>query len=210
MTTHLSARECLAAITVRYKALESYADEGFVRPMGLLGLKSCWFETQFVRPGMFRFRFSTPHPYRPLRHIVTTTVIGSDGLTPYFFLEHPRSAPTLRIEKNLGMAVAAATGISQGTARTIGSLLLEDVGGFALQQLKRPRFRQARQFEGEWCGRISGIHPRGGRITIWFGMHDLLVRKYVRHEFKQEEVRTKIRVDMELENALFKVPQVQA
>ncbi len=206
MPTYKNARECLSAIATRYQMLDSYIDEGFVRPFGSTGPNNCWFETQFSRPSLFRFQFTTPHPYPPLRHLVTKTVIGSDGTTPYSSTEHPGSAPKIEIEESLELAVAGATGISKGTAHTIGNLLLECVGGFSLSMLKRPRFRRSREFAGEHCGRITGIHPRGGRVTVWFSTHDLLLRKIVRHPFKREEVRKNIRIGQPPDQAAFRVP----
>lgn len=208
MPTYKNARECLSAIVTRYQMLDSYIDEGFVRPVGSTGPNNCWFETQFSRPGLFRFQFITPHPYPPLRHQLTKTVIGSDGTTPYFATQYPDSAPKTEIDESLELAVAGATGISKGAAHTIGSLLLECVGGFSLLMLKRPRFRRSREFEGEHCGRITGIHPRGGRVTVWFGTNDLLLRKIVRQTFKREEIRRNIRINQPLNQAVFHVPNM--
>jgi hypothetical protein len=206
MPTYQNARKCLSAIAARYRLLESYVDEGFVRPYGSSGPKNCWFDTQFSRPGCFRFQFSTPHPYPPLRHLVTRTVIGSDGTTPYFSTEYPGAVPKTDIEASLALAVAGATGISRGTAHTIGNLLLESVGGVSPLIMNRPRFRRSRVFEGEHCGRITGIHPRGGRITVWFGTSDLLLRKVVNHTFRREEVRKNIRIDQSPDQAAFRLP----
>ena len=208
MPTYNNARECLAAIASRYATLKSYADEGFVRRAGSAGPNSCWFETQFSRPSSFRFQFARPHPYPPLRHIVTKTVIGSDGITSYFCTKYPNTDPTTEIEESLAMAIAGATGISQGTAHTIGSLLVDSVGGFSLSTLKRPRFRRSREFDGQHCCRISGRHPRGGRVTIWFGSTDLLLRKVVRHWAKREEVRNNIQTQLTFDNDRFDVPCV--
>jgi hypothetical protein len=206
MPTYNNARECIAAIIARYRVLDSYADEGYVRPSGSTGPNECWFDTQFSRPSLFRFQFSRPHPYPPLRHLVTKVVVGSDGTTAYSRIEHDGLVRKNDIEQNLGLAVVGATGISRGAAHTIGNLLLECVGGFSLSMLNRPRFRRSRGFLGEHCGRITGIHPRGGRITVWFGTSDLLVRKIVRHRTKNEEVRENIRIGQSMDQAVFRVP----
>lgn len=206
MPTYNNARECIAAIAARYRMLDSYADEGHVRREGSTGPDECWFETQFSRPGLFRFQFSRPHPYPPLRHLVTTTVIGSDGTTAYCHVEHDGSVRLNAIEDNLGLAVAGATGISRGAAHTIGNLLLDCVGGLSLSMLHRPRFRRSREFNGEYCGRITGIHPGCGRVTLWFGASDLLLRKIVRHRIGSEEVRKNIRTGQPIDRAVFRMP----
>lgn len=210
MTSYRNAQECLAAIASHYKSLENYSDVGVVREMGLSGEISCWFDTQYIRPNQFRFQFTTPHPYKPLRHIVHKAIIGSDGCTPYFYKDYPHVGSNLEIEESLALAVAGATGISKGTAKSIADLLLESIGGFSLTMLKRTRFRKNRSFEGQICSRISGLHPhpRGGRFTIWFGTHDLLIRKIIKHKFKHEEIRTNIRTNIHLEKELFDLPVI--
>lgn len=207
MPTYKNARECITAISSRYRMLDSYADEGYTRPSGSTQPHDCWFKTQFSRPDQFRFQFSRPHPYPPLRHLVTQIVIGSDGTTAYFHKERDGTACRNDIERDLGLAVAGATGISRGAAHTIGNLLLECVGGFSLAMLNKPRFRRSRIFQDVYCSRITGIHPwGGGRITLWFSTSDLLLRKIVSHRTKSEEIRQNIRIDQLIDQAVFAVP----
>lgn len=206
MQIYKNARECIGAIAARYRMLDSYTDEGYVRTSGPTRPHKVWFETQFSRPSLFRFQFSRPHPYPPLRHLVTKVVIGSDGTTAYFCMERDGSVRRTDVERDLGLAVAGATGISSGAAHTIGNLLLECVGGFSLSMLNRPRFRRSRVFRGEHCSRITGIHPRGGRFTLWFGTSDLLLRKIVSHRIKSEEVRQNIRINQSIDQAVYGVP----
>ena len=78
-----NARECLVAVTERYAALRSYSDVGVVQDISKLGRTSCWFNTHFNSPSHYRFEFSTAHPFWPLRHIKTRTVLGSDGVHNY-------------------------------------------------------------------------------------------------------------------------------
>lgn len=202
----MNARESLSAIVKRYRTLDSYVDDGFVRPLGSNGTNTCFFKTHFIRPGLFRFQFTRPHPYPPLRHRLTETIIGSDGVTPYFCIKYPDSALKTDIEESLELAVAGATGISQGTAHTIGNLLLECVGGFSLSMLEHPRFRLSREFAGEHCSRITGMHPVGGRVTLWFGASDLLLRKIVWYRSQCEEIRQNIRIDQTPDRAIFGMP----
>ena len=204
-----NAHECLAAISEQYRSLTSYADDGFVRAFGSRGPKTCWFQTLFKQPQQFRFEFSTPHPYPPLRHIVTTSVVGTSGTAAYFASRHPRTGRSIEPVETLELAVAGATGISHGAAHTIGSLLFNSVRGFSLQMLKRPRFRAYREFGGTLCSVITGQHPRGGRITVWFGRDDLLLRKVVRHWAKSEEVRLNIRPNAEVSDSAFGAPSAE-
>lgn len=205
-----NAREGLAALLERYRGLRSYADSGFVRPLKAGAEKTCWFETLFKEPQQFRFEFVRPHPYRPLRHLLATTVIGTSGSHTYFFRHRTRSGRTVEQVETVELAVAMATGISCGSAHTIGSLLLTSVGGLALQDLRRPRFRASRHFGGISCTVISAIHPTGGRVTFWFGRDDLLLRRVISHRERSEEVRLNVRANEEVSDASFEVPNAES
>jgi hypothetical protein len=125
----------------------------------------------------------------------------------YYYKHFPRSEPKLEQSANLARLVSRATGVSQGTAHTIGKLLVADVYGFSLTDLRRPRFRRSRDFEGVTCLCISGIHPRRGRVTVWLGAKDLLLRKIIDHEFHREEVRQHIVVDQPIHEQVFDIPE---
>ena len=204
-----NARDGFAALLERYRGLRSYADEGFVRSLETGSAKTCWFETIFKEPQQFRFEFATPHPYPPLHHLVTTSVIGTNGLGAYFACHRARTGQSIEPVASLEVAVAMATGVSHGAAHTIGSLLLTSVGGLSLQELRRPRFRANRQFEGTLCSVISALHPMGGRITFWFGRDDLLLRRVISHRGRSEEVRLNIRPNVEISDAAFRAPSAE-
>jgi hypothetical protein len=93
-------------------------------------------------------------------------------------------------EEPLDMLVAGATGISNGAAHTIAALFFTEVGGFTLQQLRRPRFRRHRMVDGLACKQVSGLHPAGGRITAFIGCNDLMLRRLVFARPRKEQVRT--------------------
>lgn len=206
MATYRNAREFLVEVTARYRAIASYSDVGVVRPTWKSDPLSCWFETQYEGPSSFRFQFIRPHPYRKLRHLLTKYIAGCDGNTAYFVTEQRGQSPKVESQESLEMAVAGATGISQGTAHTIGSLLLECVGGASLSVLQRPRFRSARSFDGVACYRVSGVFPHIGRFTLWVGMQDLLLRKVANHRHRKEEVRFRIEVNKPMNPDVFCVP----
>lgn len=205
MPTFRSAKECLDAIVARYRSLQSYADEGVVRLVAADADDICRFETRFVQPDKFRFRFEKPHPYPPLRHIIITTTIGTDGKTSYIKVVPPSGEPRLDIVEDIGMAVACATGISRGSAYTIGHLLFDTAAATAFSGWLRPRFRRSRSIDGVLCQRISGIHPQLGPYTLWFGAEDLLLRKLVHHRTRTEEVRRSITSNVAIGEEVFAV-----
>jgi outer membrane lipoprotein-sorting protein len=190
MPLYANAREFLSAVEARYRSLPAYSDTGVARSFSLRRPRTCTFETAYVAPGHFRFAFETPHPYRPLAHHVSRDVIGTDGNTVYFYSRSYGGQAELEYPESLLMAVAGATGISSGTAHTIGALLFEEIGGFRLTDMRRIRFRSMREFMGVKCVVVSGLHPGGrGRVTAWFGAEDLLLRRLVRYRMKAEELR---------------------
>lgn len=207
MATYRNAYEFLVEVSGRYRAMVTYSDVGVVRPRWKAGPHSCWFETQFNRPNSLRFQFTRPHPYRKLRHVLTKYIAGCDGATAYFVTEACGKPPVIEPQASVEMTVAGATGISQGTAHTIGSLLLECIGGFSFLMLQRPRFRRPRKFGGVDCYRVSGVLPPMGRFTLWISMGDLLLRKVVNHRYRSEEVRLRIEVDEPISAEVFCAPK---
>ncbi len=153
------------------------------------------FETAFLRPDRFRFAWSSPHPYPPLRHRKMTCVIGTDAQGPYHHLCAYGGEKRIERDLSLSDAVAAATGVSQGAAYTIGALLFEACGGSQLLQLRRPRFRGERVIDGVRCIAVSGLDVQGQRVTAWFGIDDLLLRRLRWKRGRSEELRLDIRTE---------------
>lgn len=112
MTRYSSAREHLKKVASRYRAIGSYADTGFVQELDSPKSSPTSFETAFRRPDDFRFRFSRPHPYRPKRHLVSLSQVGTDAGKAYYWSQHYSSPPELEPEESLLMAIAGATGVS--------------------------------------------------------------------------------------------------
>lgn len=167
------------------------------------------FSTSFKKPSLFRFEFASPHPYPPLRHIITRHVIGSDGTTAYSLHKEHEAAARVEIEESLSMAVAGATGISSGSAHTIGRLLFPEVNGLSLMDLVGPFRKRERQFQGVTCYCIGAKHPRGPTLELWIEKKTLLLRKLVHNAGKvpSEELRQGIRVDQPVKNSIFAVPK---
>lgn len=205
-----NARECLLAVADRYAGVRSYSDIGVVRDVSKLRRTSCWFNTSYEAPRHYRFEFVTAHPFWPLRHITTRTVLGSDGTQNYYFRHFPRREPTIELSDSLLSVVGRAAGVSQGTATTIGKLLLPDLKRFPLSSMSRPRFRQSKTIEGVECFCISGIRPGRGRFTVWVGKNDLLLRRLLCHKFHLEEVRSQVVVNGPIPGAKFLAPKAEA
>ena len=205
-----NARAFVEASVQTYRELRSYSDCGKSHRPHCRRSRLCEFRTDYRADGNFRFEFETAHPYRKLKHLKARVVVGASDTKPYFFDVSYSGKQTVEEPESLDLALAGATGISSGTAHTIGALLFSEVGGFTLLDLRRMRFRRSRVIDGVECTAVSGLHPRGGRVTAWFGSKDLLLRRLVRVKFRSEELRTSIRVNHKLETELFSTPRVEA
>lgn len=189
MPLHPNARAYLEAVHVHHRSLPTYSDTGVSRSLSPGRPGVCRFETHFLSPGLFRLAFERSHPHPPLKHKVSRSVVGHDGDSAYLHTQHDGRPATIIRPVSLDMAVAMATGISSGTAHTIGALLFAEVSGLGLLDLRRIRFRRHRILAGVRCVCVSGIHPRGGRVTAWFGADDMLLRRLMDSRFGTEELR---------------------
>lgn len=210
MSSFRSARAFLDAVVVRYRTLTSYSDEGRSTRIHRQNEIQCTFRTYFAAPNRYRFAFETPHPYGPLRHRKARCVIGAVSGRPYIYQQSYSGSASIESLDSMELAVAAATGISDGSAHTIASLLLPDVGGFRLRDLRRLRFRRTRIIDGVHCIAVSGLHPSAGRWTAWFGAQDLLLRRLLRPRLQSDEWRTSICTNKSLRDEIFAVPQLEA
>lgn len=207
MTRHSSARELLKDVVARYRAIGSYADTGMVQALDRPKSSPMSFETAFRRPDDFRFRFSSPHPYGPKRHLVSRSQIGMDAGKPYYWSQHYSSPPELEQQESLQMAVAGATGVSRGSAFTIWSLLFGEEGQDLFSMLARPRLRKFACIDGVRCHRVTATHRGLHRIDVYIGVDDLLLRGCVRRSgrFPHAEMRTNIEVGLEFSASHFTV-----
>jgi hypothetical protein len=189
MPRHPNARAYLEAVHAHHRSLPAYSDTGLSRPLSPRRPGVCRFETRYLGPGLFRFAFERAHPHPSLKHKVSRSVVGHDGDSAFLHTQHFGAPATLSRPGSLDLAVAMATGISSGTAHTIGALLFAEVGGWGLLDLRRLRFRRHRRVAGVRCVCVSGIHPRGGRVTAWFGAEDMLLRRLLDSRSGSEELR---------------------
>jgi hypothetical protein len=208
LPAYRNAREFLDAVIQRYRKLSSYSDAGKSHRPNCRRDRLINFCTDYISPNNFRFNFESRHPYRRLRHLKAEVIVGCYQGTPYFFDRTYGSSPAIETLESIDLAIASATGISSGTAHTIGALLFPELSGFTLLDLRRIRFRRNRIIDGVPCISVSGLHPRGGRCTAWFGAHDLLLRRMVQNKFRQEELRTNIRVGHAIPEMLFTPPRI--
>lgn len=204
----MDAREVLREMVARYTSLTSYSDTGRVtclRPE--TGDENrIAFSTLYKSPSYFRFAFTRPHAYRPLRHLATQHVAGFDGTSGYVTMKGYDGRMTDKFPITLSSAVAHATGISRGSAHTIGRLLLPEVGGRSLVSSLEPT-RATDVVVDDTPFYI--IKTRGARgdleEELWIEKSSFLLRKLIsrREDRESTEMRENIIVDGPLENSLF-------
>jgi hypothetical protein len=203
-----AARQLLEQVVKIYASIDSYSDKGSVTQQVHPGdpVLRTEFSTLYKRPNLFRFEFSRPHPYPPLRHLVTRHVVGYDGFGAYSLQQGHEGEPTLQTRDDLSHAVAGAAGVSSGSAHNIGRLLLHEVAGLSLLDLIDPRFGAEVEIAGAPCYTVSAELPMGGERELCIERGALLVRRVRTHQGNApatEELREAIRVNPPLDDACF-------
>jgi hypothetical protein len=203
----VDAQDVLGRMVALYASLTSYVDTGHVTTRfaksGLLSRTV--FSTLYQKPSLFRFTFFRPHPHPPLSHIVTEHVAGFDGTESYFLTKRFEDREVSKSITSLPLAVAGATGVSSGSAHTIGRLLLPEVEGSSILDLLNPQFNGDTEIDGIVCYSITAQHPKIGERELWVEKESSLLRKVIAfgETSRSEEVRENISVNNPLELSLF-------
>jgi hypothetical protein len=206
------AERLLQDTLATYQGLSSYQDEGFVLILGKgqERLHRTEFETQFLRPSFFHFRFESPHPHAPLSHVTSTSICGSDGARAYLWTMHYDAPPKVHEYETVVLAVAAATGISSGSAHTIAQLLLEGFNEPTILSPADPVLGGDELVEGVQCKVVSGQLPGTEiGIALFIDAGTMTIRK-LRTEFAaftSDEVRLNIRLNEPIEESVFSWPE---
>jgi outer membrane lipoprotein-sorting protein len=167
-----SASEILERMDKVYANCKSYRDSGVVKTLFIKGKSKRTvekpFTTAFVRPDRFRFEFKEGS-YKPRRYIIWFN--GKDVRTWWDVgrrLEKPES---------LSFAVAGATGVSGGSAKTIPTLLLPDmVLGRRLTDITDPKRVENANLGKIECFRVEGMFA-DTPTTLWIDQKSYLVRQ---------------------------------
>ena len=202
-----SADRILARVAQTYASMQSYKDRGvvlrYLPPDAPPNETS--FETAFTRPALFRFAFVAHHPYPPLRHIAWPAVVWSDGVDSFSRYDYGTGPPETHEAKSLALAIAGATGVSGGAAHTVPRLLMPEIGGFSITELKSNTLLGVENIEGETCYHLVGEAPGIGQIHVWIGTESALIRKLQEHlgTTLQEEIRRDIHVNEQIPRERF-------
>jgi hypothetical protein len=204
----------IQALLERYAGMRTYRDRGVVRRKldAELPAVELTFETAYASPDLFRFAFQSPHPFPPLKHVVSNYVVGCDGGHAYVWVQHHDEAATLEMVPDVGRAVAGATGISGGSAHTIARLLIGSVGGRRLSDLRDWTVVEDSVFDGIACHRVVGMHRLGEPWELEIERESGWLRSLshgVGSAWTSRQMRHDIHVNEELPRDTFALPVVQ-
>jgi len=143
----------LAQVGLTYRGFKSYSDRGFMESRddpdsAETDIRKITFSTLFRRPNLFRFEWT----YSDREGI---NVIWRDGENA--FAKYSYESKASHIE-NLSRAIAGATGVSGSTAHTVPSLLMEEVSGRKLTDMKNTVYRGNEIVHGEECHHLQGAN----------------------------------------------------
>jgi outer membrane lipoprotein-sorting protein len=171
-----TAKGILAEMATAYSSCKSYQDKGrvqitFVEPKGNR-TQEIRFWTAFVRPDHFRFEYIDRDFFNKERCFI----IWKEGFAVRAWWD---LQPGIKSPQSLELALAGATGVSNGSAHTIPALLLPDeVGGKKLTDLRDPELAPDATISGEECYVIKGhflAKDKQVATTIWICKHSHLV-----------------------------------
>lgn len=186
-----------------YRIAKSYSDSGVATTVLIdksgKSVDKKPFTTAFVRPDRFRFeyseKFSIPVEFsewisipqaKPMHYIVWSK--GEDVRTKWDI------KPGIEKEFSLSMALAAATGVSGGTAHTIPVLLMpKEIGGWCVTQLHQLNRITDAPFEGVECYRIQGRRKASDSelTTLWISKETFLIHRIdSSHTFRKFRTET--------------------
>lgn len=195
----LSADEILARVNATYRSASTYSDEGVVVRHGALDANETKFRTAYDRKSGYEFSFTTRHPFPPLSFLKTEHRLSREADGYYLDSSWYGIGSQRKNHGSMLNAVAAATGISAGSANTLASLF--EPGEMAewqsiVQRVGNQKRDPDATFEGTECWVISGVNPRDNSpIRLYFGKNDYLLRKLESSILgtPEEQVRRSIR-----------------
>jgi hypothetical protein len=185
----LSAQQIMDRTISVYATCNSYVDEGEVRTIFLQrnGRRTVLkpFTTAFVRPSDFRFEYKERW--------------GEDEWNSYIIWKDAESVktwwsikPGVETPPNLSLALAAATGVSSGSAATVPRLLMPEMTmGNRIKSLSELKLIGEEEVNGRNAYKIEGTDSRERTVTLWVDRESLLIVKiYQTNTFPTFETET--------------------
>ncbi len=197
----LTPEKIIAGMAETYAKCKSYQDTGTVKIVTFQNngesIREQPFATSFIRPDQFRFEYKEKvDSFLKEKPCYIVWRKGDEVLTWFF------ARPDITKVQSLSSGIAGATGVSSGSAHTIPALLLPEVGGRKLSDIKEAKLLEDGIFDNVNCFRIQGkfvISHDNGKVVrkptvIWIDKKTFLVRRIdeetVFNYFRNEETTT--------------------
>lgn len=187
-----------------YAKASSYQDLGEVidniNSSGSAGYSST-FKTYFSRSQKYRFEWIDQPFGNGKKYENAVWSNGENTFSSYSWNSNNVQQP----QKSLSLGVAGATGVTRGAAHTVSTLLMSEIGGFRLTQLKTLSLLKQENFEGADCFVIRGEWHRSP-VDLWIGKDDFLLRKIKSRNIDstyKEEIRRNIKLNEEIPSEVF-------
>ncbi|HEY6618533.1 MAG TPA: hypothetical protein VIY68_03205 [Steroidobacteraceae bacterium] len=209
MPTADHAKALLEEVAARYASITSYSDCGAVHTQFIDNDRTFTtiFSTLYKKPSLYRFEFERPHPYPPLQNIITRRAVVFDGSRAYTWKQTGTNAPQTESAENFSLAIAAATGVSSGSAHRLGRLLIPAIGGLSILDLVDLRQDVDTIVDGTPCYSVAARYPKSATpdMKFVFEKDALLIRgiKTTAKGLSVTELRHSIRVNEPIDEAIF-------
>jgi hypothetical protein len=211
MPTADHAKALLEEVAARYASITSYSDCGAVHTQLIDNDRkfTTKFSTLYKKPSLYRFEFERPHPYPPLQNIITRNAVIFDGSTAYTWKQRGTDDPQTDFAESFSLAIAAATGVSSGSAHRIGRLLIPAIGGYSILDLVDLRQGMDTVVDGTPCYSVAARYPKCAIPDMEYAIErdTLLIRRIKTlggaGRFSATELRHSIRVNEPIDDAIF-------
>ena len=186
----LKAKDIIARVEKAYAACETYRDSGevsikFTMETGdRIDIRP--FTTSFIRPDRFRYQYQATNP----ANVTSRFLIWRKGNEVKTWWD---VTPGIQKPESLALAIAGATGVSGGSARTVPAMLMPkevgSFGGMGLTDLKR---LDDDKLENVDCFRIEGKFG-SSPTTVWIDKKRSVILRIVEtHDFGNFNTETTI------------------
>ena len=211
MPTADHAKALLEEVAARYASITSYSDCGAVHTQLVDNdrMFTTIFSTLYKKPSLYRFEFERPHSFPPLQNVITRNAVAFDGSTAYTRKQRGTDAPQTEVAESFSLAIAAATGVSSGSAHRIGRLLIPAIGGLSILDLVDLRQGMDTVVDGNPCYSVAARYPKCAVPDMEFVIEkDTLLIRSIKtlggaSRFSATELRHSIRVNEPIDDAMF-------
>jgi outer membrane lipoprotein-sorting protein len=168
-----SPEEILRKVSEKYKSLESYSDEGTVVSDSVSDTRNFSFSKTFSlklkKPSLYLIEWSGG-----TGGFTQSGAVWNNNDQPWLYMGAGNIMNSCAKIKDDSMALAAATGVSGGSAHTVPERFFDFMNGFSLS-LKNAKLEESEPVDGEDCYVISS--DRVCKETWWISKSRFLMLK---------------------------------